>query len=141
MALELPIVGIGVLIFKEGKVLLGKRSGAHGAGEFAFPGGKLENGEDVLECARRETLEECGVSIKDAHAHFVSNVKEYPPKHYFHVGVVAEWASGEPTALEPEKCASWDWYGLDELPTPMFGPCAQGIAAYRIGANGLAELQ
>ncbi|HOF50487.1 MAG TPA: hypothetical protein PLH22_02295 [Candidatus Colwellbacteria bacterium] len=34
-----PRVGIGVMIFKNGKVLLGKRKGSHGEGEYAFPGG------------------------------------------------------------------------------------------------------
>jgi ADP-ribose pyrophosphatase YjhB (NUDIX family) len=38
MADELvPRVGIGVIVLKDGKVLLGKRKGAHGAGEFASP--------------------------------------------------------------------------------------------------------
>lgn len=140
METRTPIVGVGVMILKEGRVLLGRRKGAHGAGEYAFPGGKLENLEDILVCARRETLEECGVEFKDAHVHYVSNVKEYAPKHYLHIGVIAEWASGEPTAMEPEKCEAWGWYPLDALPSPMFIPCANGIEAYRTGKNGLAEL-
>ncbi|MEK6841001.1 MAG: DNA mismatch repair protein MutT, partial [Nanoarchaeota archaeon] len=32
-------VGVGVMIFKNGKILLSKRKGSHGAGEYAFPGG------------------------------------------------------------------------------------------------------
>ena len=47
-------VGIGVIILKDGKVLLGKRKGSHGAGEYAFPGGHLEYMEsfDVALVAR-----------------------------------------------------------------------------------------
>ena len=37
-----PRVGVGVLIVRGGKVLIGRRRGSHGAGQYALPGGKLE---------------------------------------------------------------------------------------------------
>lgn len=52
-----PKTGVGVMILKNGKVLLGKRKGSHGEGEFAFPGGHLEYMEGFADCARREVLE------------------------------------------------------------------------------------
>jgi len=33
MEIKRPKVGVGVIVIKDGKVLLGKRKGAHGAGE------------------------------------------------------------------------------------------------------------
>jgi len=42
---KVPRVGLGVLIIKDGKVLLGRRKGAHGEGTWAPPGGHLECGE------------------------------------------------------------------------------------------------
>jgi ADP-ribose pyrophosphatase YjhB (NUDIX family) len=60
-----PKVGIGVLIFKQGKVLLHQRKGAHGEGEWAFPGGHLEYMERFEEAAIRETREECGIEIQN----------------------------------------------------------------------------
>lgn len=62
---ERPKVGIGVIVRKEGKVLLGKRKNSHGAGSWAFPGGHLEYGESWEECARREVKEETGIAIKN----------------------------------------------------------------------------
>ncbi len=35
-------VGVGVMVFKDGKVLMTKRQGSHGAGEHSFPGGHLD---------------------------------------------------------------------------------------------------
>lgn len=40
-----PRIGVGVLIFRDGKLLLGKRRGSHGAGDWSAPGGHLEFGK------------------------------------------------------------------------------------------------
>jgi ADP-ribose pyrophosphatase YjhB (NUDIX family) len=49
-----PLVGLGVLVVRDGKVLVGQRRGSLGAGEYALPGGHLEHGEGFEECAARE---------------------------------------------------------------------------------------
>lgn len=117
-------VGIGVLILnEEWKVLLGKRKGSHGEGEYAFPGGHLEYMESFEDCVKREVKEECGIEIKDIKFQFIANVTEYAPKHYVHIGLVAKLKSGTPEVREPEKCESWDWYTLDHLPAPLFFMC------------------
>lgn len=113
-------VGIGVAVFKNGKILLGKRKGSHGQGEYASPGGHLDFGESFEECARRECLEEAGISIKNLQFMFVSNLRHYPGKHYVHIQLKAEWESGEPEVKEPDRCKSWGWYTMDNLPTPLF---------------------
>ncbi|KKQ79681.1 MAG: Nudix hydrolase 1, partial [Parcubacteria group bacterium GW2011_GWC2_38_7] len=58
-------VGLGVIIIRDNKVLLGLRQGSHGAGEWAYPGGKVEFGETIFEAAIRETKEEAGIDITD----------------------------------------------------------------------------
>ena len=63
--MERPKVGVGVIIVKEGKILLGKRKNAHGEGTWCPPGGHLELGESYEECAKRETFEETGLQIKN----------------------------------------------------------------------------
>lgn len=126
-------VGIGVMVMKEGKVLLGKRRGSHGAGEYAFPGGHLEYMESFEDCARRETREECGIEIENVRFQLLANLTKYAPKHYVHIGILADWESGEPMVLEPEKSESWGWYDLNELPSPLFETCATAIESYRTG--------
>jgi 8-oxo-dGTP diphosphatase len=132
---DIPKVGVGVMILKDGKVLLGKRKGSHGSGEYAFPGGHLEYMESFEDCARRETKEECGIDIENIRFQLLANLVTYAPKHYVHVGVTADWKSGEPQTLEPDRCEGWGWYGLDELPQPMFKVCGIGIEAFKTGKN------
>lgn len=130
-----PKVGVGVMILKDGKVLLGKRKAAHGSGEYAFPGGHLEYMESFEACAARETKEESGIEIKNIRFQYVANVQLYKPKHYVHITMIADWAGGEPQTLEPEKCEGWDWYDLDALPQPLFETCRASFDAYKTGNN------
>ncbi len=128
-----PRVGIGIMILKDGKVLLGKRKGSHGSGEYAFPGGHLEYMESYKECALREIGEECGIEIKNLRFLYVSNIKRYAPKHYVHIGLIADWQSGEPQVLEPDKLEHWGWYDLTDLPEPLFATIHDSIEAYKTG--------
>ncbi len=130
-----PKVGVGVTVFKDGKVLLGKRQGSHGEGEYAWPGGKLEYGESFTDCARREVREECGLEITNIRFQRLANVTKYAPKHFVDVALLADWVSGEPRVLEPEKVESWDWYGLDNLPAPLFEFCKLTIDSLKTGQN------
>jgi len=118
-----PKVGIGVLIKKDGKVLLGKRKGSHAPGTWAPPGGHLEFGESWEECARREVKEETGVTVSDVG--FVTATNEvYPVRgtHYVTLFMICDLALGEPANLEPDKCEGWQWFSWDELPQPLFFP-------------------
>lgn len=129
--LKIPLTGVGVMIFKNGKVLLAKRKGSHGEGEYAFPGGHLEYLESVEDCAKRETKEECGIEIKDVKFQFVASVRKYVPKHYVHVGMAAKWKSGEPKVLESNKAESWEWYSLKKLPSPLFEFCRLAVLSHK----------
>lgn len=52
------------VIIQEGHILVGKRKGPRGAGQFGLPGGFVENTESTLEASIRETKEELGVDLK-----------------------------------------------------------------------------
>ena len=119
---EVPLVkvGIGVTIYKDGKILLGKRKSAHAGGEYASPGGHLEFGESFEECAKRETMEEAGIQIKNVQFMLLGNLTDYPGKHYVQISLTADWESGEPVVTEENSYESWGWYSLDNLPQPLF---------------------
>ena len=130
-------VGIGVMVFRDGKVLLGKRKNSHGSGEFAFPGGHLEYMEGFEECAKREVFEETGLRIGNIRFQLLSNVKHYAPKHYVHIGLIADWVEGKAEVKEVEKCESWDWYDLQSLPSPLFEVCRISLEAKERNINYL----
>jgi 8-oxo-dGTP diphosphatase len=57
------VVAAGVVI-EEGRVLLSQRKkGAHLAGAWEFPGGKVDEGEDPRDALRRELREELGLAV------------------------------------------------------------------------------
>lgn len=130
-----PKVGIGVMVFKDGKVLMGKRKSSHGEGEWAWPGGHLEHMESFEECAKREVREETGMEIQSVRFNRLMNLKAYAPKHYVDIGLLADWKSGEPKVLEPHKCEGWQWFPIDNLPTPRFTACDTAIEAYKTKRN------
>lgn len=116
-----PAVGVAVIVVKEGKVLLGLRKGAHGAGHWAFPGGHLEFGESIEGCAQREVAEETGLVIANIRpAAFTNDIFESESKHYATLFVTADWVSGEAQVLEPDKCGQWQWMTWGEFPEPRF---------------------
>ncbi|OGZ69774.1 MAG: hypothetical protein A3D35_03215 [Candidatus Staskawiczbacteria bacterium RIFCSPHIGHO2_02_FULL_34_9] len=131
-----PKVGIGVMIMKEGKILLGKRKHKDGLGDgqYAGTGGHLEHMESFEDCLRRETREEAGIELDNIRFLCVINLKDYAPKHYVDLGFVADWKSGEPKNIEPEKREGWEWFDLDNLPE-LFGSLPKYIEAYKTGRN------
>lgn len=121
------------MIVKDGKFLIGKRKGSHGEGEYAPPGGHFEYMESFEEAARREVKEEVDIEIQNIKLLSLSNLKNYAPKHYVNIGLVAEWKSGEPKVMEPDKMTDWNWYDLDKLPTPLFATVKNYIESLKTG--------
>ncbi len=121
--MEKPGIGVGVIIRRGNKVLLGKRKGAHGAGTWSFPGGKLDLWETPEECAMREVEEETGLKIKNLkNSIYTNDMFKEEGKHFITLFVIADYDSGEPEIKEPNKCESWDWFEWDKLPQPLFLP-------------------
>lgn len=130
---ERPKVGVGVAIFKDGKVLVGKRKASHEAGTHHFPGGHLEFKESFEECAKREAMEEAGIAIKNVRFWTLTNdYFEDKNKHFVTIFMVADYDSGEPTAMEPEKCEGWNWTEWDSIPRPLMIPLENLLTHYSL---------
>jgi 3-methyladenine DNA glycosylase AlkD/ADP-ribose pyrophosphatase YjhB (NUDIX family) len=118
-----PYIGVGVIVLRAGRVLLGKRRHAHGAGCWQFPGGHLEYGESIDACARRELFEETGLSIVNAYkGPFTNDIFAADGKHYVTLFIIADQTVGSVVRKEPHKCEGWDWFSWSSLPEPHFLP-------------------
>lgn len=133
-------VGLGVMLMRNGKVLLGRRHGdplkagseLHGEGTWTMSGGKLEAGESFEEGAVREVHEETGMRLKNAKVICINNDKN-EHAHFITMGLFSDDFEGEPRVMEPDEIVEWDWFPLDELPEPLFFCSAKIIENYRRG--------
>jgi 8-oxo-dGTP diphosphatase len=122
-------VGFGVMILREGKVLLGKRhenpekadSELAGAGTWTMPGGKLHFGEKFLEGALREVKEETGIDVNSAKVICI-NEDMVEGAHFVTIGLLCEDFSGEANVMEPDEITEWNWFSLNDLPEPLYFP-------------------
>jgi ADP-ribose pyrophosphatase YjhB (NUDIX family) len=121
--------GAGVMVIKEGKVLLGLRnsdptkadSALHGEGNWTMPGGKIRFGDTFEQTASRELTEETGLVGNSFKVFSVSNDK-VPDAHFITVGLLCDDFNGEPKVMEPDEIVEWRWWNIDKLPSNIFPP-------------------
>lgn len=128
-------VSVSALFIKDNRVLIGKRIGNRVLKDYySFPGGKMDLFEQNIEDALvREIKEETGVTIKKYD--FISYHNEFFPDDFQNYivfsYVVNEW-EGVPVNLEPEKCESWEWIDMDNLPEKTSPYSKQIIKNYKL---------
>lgn len=119
-----PRVGVGALVIHKEKVLLVKRGAPPNEGLWAVPGGSLELGERLEECAERETLEETGVVVRAGKPIYVFDMIERDAEgrirfHFVIVDVRATYVDGTPRGCDDALEAKW--VGKEEIPNLSTG--------------------
>ena len=107
-----PVVGVGIVIWRDDKVLLVKRKNPPRAGEWGLPGGKQKLGETIMQAAVREAREETGLDITplgiitaiDAITRDKAKKIEF---HYTIIDVAAESLEGKPAAKTDALEVRW----------------------------------
>lgn len=148
---RVPHVGVGCVVVRDGRVLLIRRHGLHGAGSWSPPGGHLDFGETPAACAGRELFEETGVTASSLTFLAITNdIFVAEDKHY-----VTIWMRGEPDDAEasiqaPDEVAEIGWFDVENLPSPLFlcfahlvaGVCAPSLPpGHALGAVQSGRLE
>lgn len=115
---ERPIVGVGVVVWRDGRVLLIRRGKPPRAGSWSLPGGAQELGETVREAARREVREETGLELGELRLVDVVDSIERDDagrvwRHYTLVDFTATVAGGSERA--GSDAAALAWFRPEEL--------------------------
>jgi uncharacterized protein (TIGR00730 family) len=123
-----PLVGTSAFLVRDGRLLLTRRRGAHGAGTWAPPGGRVDAGERPGDAVRRELLEETGLVAEQVEPiGWTDDVMDETGRHHVTLHHVVT-ADGEPELREPGKAEPWTWHAVDALPEPLFAPVASLLA-------------
>ena len=103
------------------RVLLIRRKKEPFAGSWALPGGFVDANERLADAARRELIEETGVTVADLEQLYTAGDPGRDPRGW--TVTVAYLAQVDPDALKPVAADDADavgWFALDELPSLAF---------------------
>jgi ADP-ribose pyrophosphatase YjhB (NUDIX family) len=107
-----PWVGVGIVVWRDDRVLLVRRAKPPRLGQWSIPGGAQALGETVFAAAVRETREEASIEIRPTGIitvvdSIVSDSEARTQFHYTLVEVAAEWAAGEAVAGDDVDGVCW----------------------------------
>lgn len=110
-------VAVAAIIDEQRRVLLSKRSAhVHQGGLWEFPGGKLEDGENIEQGLRRELQEELGVTPARARP-LIRVVHDYPDRSVLLDVWRIDRINGRPHGREGQPV---EWVPVDLLPNYAF---------------------
>lgn len=115
-----PKVGVGVVVVRDGRLLLVRRGVQPGKGLWALPAGYVDAGEDPREAAAREAYEETGLRVRvgrivDVYAG--TGTGRHRGASFF-LAFEAEFLGGTLAAADDALDAGF--FGPDELPELAF---------------------
>ncbi|MBD8689113.1 MULTISPECIES: NUDIX domain-containing protein [unclassified Rhizobium] len=118
--INFPGVGAGLVIRRDGKVLLYKRVNPPEAGHWNIVGGKVDHMEHSRIAAIREAEEETGLSIGDASFLCTSEqIIAADGQHWLSLIYMTDDFKGEPSLTEPDKLSEFGWFDVDNPPQPL----------------------
>ncbi len=113
------IAGVGAVLLRSGRLLLIRRGFSPGQGKWSVPGGAIEAGEDLLEAARRELLEETNLEAEPLGVVALSQVivreGDLIKYHYIIVDVLFDGSSVKGRERPGGDASDISWLPLDEV--------------------------
>lgn len=113
-----PKVAVGVLVEKEGQVLLVRRAIIPGQGKWSLPAGFVDAGEDPRSAAERECREETGLHIRVGELLDVLYAQEHPRGASIFIVFHGQVTGGEMDANDDVDQVGF--FAADDLPPLAF---------------------
>jgi ADP-ribose pyrophosphatase YjhB (NUDIX family) len=142
-----PLLGVGALVFHEGRVLLVERGKPPLEGFWSLPGGLVEAGERLEDAVAREVLEETGLRVNaEAMATVFERIMPgenetagHPEYHYVLVDFYCKVLGGDLHAGDDSRRA--EWFELPALADlPMTAGTREVIESCCAGHKTLAQI-
>ncbi len=125
-----PKVAVGVIVARDGQVLLCRRDIDPGRGLWSFPSGYVDAGEPVKVAARREVLEETGLEVEIDR---LVGVYDSPNRPVVYIVYAGRIVGGELRARE--EVQEVGYFGLEALPELAFEHDGRILADWRQGGT------
>ena len=131
-------IGVGIMIIKDNKILLGLRnldkekagSELNGQGTWTMPGGKVKYMETLKDAAKRELKEETDLTATKLSVLCISDDMT-DTAHFVTVGFLITEYEGKIKTMELETILEWKWFDLNKLPKNMYKPSEKCIEKYK----------
>lgn len=137
MPFLLPVTANMVCRFGNDVLLIRRSQNARVWPNFwAFPGGKLEEGELLRETAIREASEEIGVYVAEENieAETCVMVRSVEGTKLVYMCMTEQW-DGTPEILESHLASDIAWFSMDNLPEPMIPYHRQALRSLEQGES------
>jgi len=107
-----PVLAVGAVVVRDGKVLLVLRGREPGRGLWSLPGGLVHLGESLRAAVVRELREECGIDVAvteaaEAAERMIPDAEGRLQYHYVILDYQAKWLQGELAVSEEVEDACW----------------------------------
>jgi MOSC domain-containing protein YiiM len=124
ISFDVPQIGVGVVVKRGGRYLLGLRNGTErGSSTWSTPGGSVAPAETVLACAVRELREETGLRAERPRTVFQTRNRLEDGGQWQSIFVAVDVAQdAKPELCESQKYGGWGWFEPRSLPSPLFAP-------------------
>lgn len=103
------------ILIEDGKLLLIKRAAEPFRGQWALPGGRIDENETAEQCLLREMKEETGLDVEPIALVGIYSDPGRDPRGVIAAAYLVKRTGGEPKG--GDDAAEAAWFALDRLPT------------------------
>jgi len=123
-----------LILIRNGEILLSKRvNTGFNDGKYSMVAGHFEGNESVWDALKREAKEEAGLILGQKGLRLIHIMHRLDVDREYVDFYVLSDTQEEPRNLEPNKCASLDWFDMEKLPDNVIPYVRNAIESIRKG--------